>query len=259
MSKPIILVTADVKAMDNYDWHAAPSTYLNAVAAGSDAIPLILPSLDIEERLEDILDRIDGVLATGSKSNVNPQLYGQEATEANGPYDDERDATSLPLLRRAIERGIPVFAICRGMQELNVALGGGLLTEIQTLEGISDHRAPEGVQDERFKLAHDVLIEPGSMLNGVTGSKSIQVNSLHRQALGRLGTNVVIEATAPDGTIEAVTVQGAQGYLVATQWHPEYWFSSDEPSKQLFKAFGDAARAYAASKIKSAEEKEGPA
>ncbi|WP_417672190.1 gamma-glutamyl-gamma-aminobutyrate hydrolase family protein [Roseibium sp.] len=249
MTKPLILVTADVKAVDGYNWHAAPSTYLKAVLSGADALPVILPSLGAEMDIDSILDRVDGILATGSRSNVNPQLYGQEASEANGPYDPERDATTLPLLRRAIERGIPVFAICRGMQELNVAFGGSLLTEIQELEGRADHRAPQAEQqDERFRISHPVDVKPGSQLGKVVGENPIEVNSLHRQALGDLGRGLEVEAKAADGTIEAVSVTGSKGYVVATQWHPEYWVASDTPSKKLFQAFGDAARDYAAAR-----------
>jgi putative glutamine amidotransferase len=247
MTKPLILVTADVKAVDGYDWHAAPSTYLKAILSGADAIPLVLPSLGAEIDLDSALDRVDGVLATGSRSNVNPQFYGGEATEANGPYDPERDATTLPLLHRAVERGIPVFAICRGMQELNVAFGGTLLTEIQEMEGRADHRAPTSTdQSERFRIAHPVEVKAGSQLGKVVGEAPVEVNSLHRQALGELGKGLEVEARAEDGTIEAVSVTGAKGYVVATQWHPEYWVASDGPSQKLFKAFGDAARAYRA-------------
>lgn len=245
MTKPLILVTADVKPVDGYNWHAAPSTYLKAVLSGADAIPVILPSFGADIDLDSILDRVDGVLATGSRSNVNPELYGEEATEANGPYDPERDATSLPLLRRAIERGIPVFAICRGMQELNVAMGGTLLTEIQDLDGRADHRAPvSDHQDERFKISHPVSVKPGSVLEAVVSQPEFSVNSLHRQALGVLGEGVQVEASAEDGTIEAVSIKNACGYVLATQWHPEYWVGSDTPSNKLFKAFGEAARAY---------------
>lgn len=247
MTKPLILVSADVKPMDGYRWHAAPSTYLEAVLKAADAIPMILPSLGEGLDLDAVLDRVDGVLATGSRSNVFPELYGEEPTDENGPYDSERDATTLPLLRRAIERGIPVFAICRGMQELNVALGGSLLTEIQTIDGRKDHRAPDSEdQNERFRIAHPISIADNSCLAGIVGRDGVEVNSLHRQALGGLGKGVTVEAQAEDGTIEAVTVKDASGYVVATQWHPEYWATSDEPSKKLFKAFGDAARAYAA-------------
>lgn len=245
MTKPLILVTADVKPVDGYNWHAAPSTYLQAVVRGSDALPVILPSLGADIDIDGALDQVDGVLATGSRSNVNPQLYGGEATEANGPYDPERDATTLPLLRRALERGVPVFAICRGMQELNVALGGTLLTEIQDMEGRADHRAPTSEhQDTRFKIAHPIEIEPDSPLAEILGEEPVDVNSLHRQALGTLGDRLTVVARAEDGTIEAVSVKDGPGYVVATQWHPEYWVASDGPSQKLFRAFGDAAREY---------------
>jgi len=245
MSKPLVLVTADVKAIDGYNWHAAPTTYLQAVLKGADAIPMILPALGADLDLEAALDNVDGVLVTGSRSNVNPQLYGQEATEANGPYDPDRDSTTLPLIKRAIERGVPVFAICRGMQEMNVACGGTLLTEIQETQGFRDHRAPTSDNpDERFRIAHTVEIKPGGPLETVLGPEPFEVNSLHRQAVGNLGKDLVIEAQAEDGTIEAMTVKDSTGYVMATQWHPEYWVMTDGPSKKLFAAFGDAARAY---------------
>jgi putative glutamine amidotransferase len=245
MTKPLILVTADVKAVDGYNWHAAPSTYLHAVTTGTGGIPMILPSLGADIDIDSVLDQVDGVLATGSRSNVNPQIYGEEAIEANGPYDPDRDATTLPLLKQAVERGVPVFAICRGMQELNVALGGTLLTEIQELQGRKDHRAPTSEhQNERFRIAHSVEVEADSRLADIVGEEPIEVNSLHRQAVGVLGEKLVVEARAADGTIEAVSVRDAPGYLVATQWHPEYWVASDGPSQKLFKAFGEAARAH---------------
>ncbi|EFO31407.1 gamma-glutamyl-gamma-aminobutyrate hydrolase [Roseibium sp. TrichSKD4] len=251
MKKPLILVTADVKDVEGYHWHAAPSTYLKAVLNGASAIPVILPSLGEELNFDDILDQVDGVLATGSRSNVYPALYGAEATEENGPYDRDRDATTLPLLKRAIEKGVPVFAICRGMQELNVAFGGTLLTEIQEMEGRSDHRAPTSDnQDERFKIAHPISIGSNTQLKSVLEAEKVEVNSLHRQALGDLGTTLAVEARAADGTIEAVSVANAPGYVVATQWHPEYWVKTDGPSQKLFQAFGEAARSYRATRLK---------
>ncbi|MEP2704397.1 MAG: gamma-glutamyl-gamma-aminobutyrate hydrolase family protein [Roseibium sp.] len=245
MTKPLVLVTADVKSIDGFNWHAVISTYLQAIVKGSDAVPMILPALGADLDLDAALDQVDGVLATGSRSNVNPQLYGQDPIEANGPYDPDRDSTTLPLLKRAMERGIPIFAICRGMQELNVALGGTLLTEIQNLEGRNDHRPPSSDrQDERFRIAHPVEITTGGTLETILGAEPFEVNSLHRQALGDLGNGLIIEAQAEDGTIEAVSVKDSPGYLLATQWHPEYWVMTDGPSKKLFRAFGDAARAY---------------
>lgn len=252
MTKPIVLVTSDVKFFENYYWHAAPETYLRALVKGADVNPLIMPSLPTDQaELDGILDRVDGVLATGSKSNVNPELYGEEPTEENGPYDTARDATSMPMLKRAIERGIPVFAICRGMQELNVCYGGTLLTEIQEMDGVDDHRAPDADhQDERFRMAHPINIEPGSQLADAIGDTTAEVNSLHRQAVGKLGDGLKVEARAKDGTVEAISVEGAKGFMVATQWHPEYWAETDIPSRHLFKAFGDATRDYAANRGK---------
>ncbi|QDG75654.1 gamma-glutamyl-gamma-aminobutyrate hydrolase family protein [Labrenzia sp. PHM005] len=245
MSKPLVLVTADVKSIDGFNWHAVISTYLQAVLKGADAIPMILPALGADLDLDAALDNVDGVLVTGSRSNVNPQLYGQEPTEANGPYDPDRDATTLPLIKRAVDRGVPVFAICRGMQELNVACGGTLLTEVQDIEGRQDHRPPTSdSQDERFQIAHTVEINPGGPLETVLGTEPFEVNSLHRQAVGDLGKGLAIEAKAEDGTIEAMTVKDAPGYVLATQWHPEYWVMTDGPSKKLFEAFGDAVRTY---------------
>ena len=245
MSKPLVLVTADVKSIDGFNWHATISTYLQAVLKGADAIPMILPALGADLDIDAALDNIDGVLVTGSRSNVNPQLYGQEPTEANGPYDPDRDATTLPLIKRAVERGVPVFAICRGMQEMNVAFGGTLLTEVQEIDGRKDHRPPTSdSQDERFRIAHTVEINAGGPLETVLGEEPFEVNSLHRQAVGELGKGLVIEAKAEDGTIEAMTIKDAPGYVMATQWHPEYWVMTDGPSKKLFLAFGDAVRTY---------------
>ncbi|MBO0346998.1 gamma-glutamyl-gamma-aminobutyrate hydrolase family protein [Roseibium limicola] len=249
MPKPLVLVSADVKFFEGYSWHAAPDTYLKALINTADVTPLVLPSFGDEIDIDGLLERVDGVLATGSRSNVSPDLYGEEPTEANGPYDPGRDATTLPLLRKAIEKGVPVFAICRGMQELNVAMGGTLHTEIQDIDGRHDHRAPTSdVPDERFRIAHPIQVEEGSCIAGIFGGKPVAVNSLHRQAVGTLGKGLKVEARAEDGTVEAVTAAHAPGYVMATQWHPEYWASSDEPSQQLFKAFGDATRAYAATK-----------
>jgi putative glutamine amidotransferase len=247
MSQPLVAVAADVRQFDNYVWHAAPRQYLEAAIASAGVLPLVLPSFGDRLDLDGLLDRVDGVLITGSKSNVHPSLYGEEATEANGPYDPDRDATTLPLIRKAIARGVPLLAICRGIQELNVALGGTLATEIQEREGALDHRAPASDdQDIRFGIRQSVEIKPGSCLAGIFGAGEIKVNSVHRQGIGRLGDKLQVEAVASDGTVEAVSVIGAPGFAVGVQWHPEYWAATDKASGQIFRAFGDAARAYAA-------------
>ncbi|MHC5655869.1 gamma-glutamyl-gamma-aminobutyrate hydrolase family protein [Stappia sp.] len=243
MSAPVVLVSCDVKEVDGYVWHAAPSSYLEAVVQGAGAMPLLLPSLGPAIDLDAVLDRVDGVLLTGSRSNVHPALYGGDSSDRNGPYDQRRDTTTLPLIRRTLERGLPFFAICRGLQETNVALGGTLVAEVQELEGRQDHRAPaEGDQDTRFALAHHVEVRAGGRLADILGDARVEVNSLHRQAIGRLAPGLVVEATADDGTVEAVSVAGASGFAIATQWHPEYWVGSDAASSRLFAAFGDALR-----------------
>ncbi len=240
---PLILVPADVRPADGYVWHAAPETYLAAIAHGSGAIPLILPSLGEEPDFDALLERVDGVLLTGSRSNVHPERYGVAATSRTEPHDPRRDTVTLPLIAATLSRGVPLFAICRGMQELNVALGGTLIAEVQEEPGRNDHRAPASDdQDVRFALSHDVAIVPGGALAGIVGTETIRVNSLHRQGIGRLADGLAVEATAPDGTIEAVSVRDAMGFALAVQWHPEYWIRTDPVSQKLFAAFGAAVR-----------------
>jgi len=246
MLQPLVAVSTDVRQFENYIWHAAPHQYLEAAIVGAGVLPVLLPSLGDRLDLDELLSRVDGVMITGSKSNVHPSHYGRDATEADGPYDLDRDATTLPLIRRAIELGVPLLAICRGIQELNVALGGTLATEIQERQGSLDHRAPvSDRQEERFAIRETVTIKPDSCLAGVFGAGDIQVNSVHRQAVDRLGSNLQVEAVAQDGTVEAVSVRGARAFAVGVQWHPEYWVHSDSASRKVFEVFGDAVRAHA--------------
>ncbi|WP_457938914.1 gamma-glutamyl-gamma-aminobutyrate hydrolase family protein [Mesorhizobium sp. 10J20-29] len=250
MIQPLVAVSTDVRHVDNYTWHAAPQQYLEAAISGAGVFPVLVPSFGDRLDLDQLLDSVDGVMLTGSKSNVNPELYGGDASEANGPYDPDRDATTLPLIRRAIERGVPLLAICRGIQELNVALGGTLATEIQEREGALDHRAPvSDNQDERFAIRQSVSIKPGTCLAGVFGAGEIMVNSVHRQGVDRLGDRLEIEAVADDGTVEAVSVKGARAFAVGVQWHPEYWAATDSNSAKIFKAFGEAVRAHAMARV----------
>ncbi len=186
-SRPLVAVPTDVKPFENYTWHAAPEQYLAAAIDVAGVTPLLVPSFGDRMDLDAILDAVDGLLVTGSKSNVHPALYGVEPNPAFEPYDNARDATSLPLIRAAIEKGVPVLAICRGIQELNVALGGTLATEIQELEGRMDHRAPESEsQAERFAIQHPIKLNPNSCLAEILKEDSVRVNSVHRQAIDRL-------------------------------------------------------------------------
>jgi putative glutamine amidotransferase len=246
MSLPIIAVPADIRHFDGYEWHASPSQYLNAAFHGSKALPMLVPAYETGVDVEAVLDRVDGVLITGSKTNVHPSHYGETETAEHGPFDKARDAVSLALIRAAIARGTPLLAVCRGIQELNVALGGTLANEIQDLPGRMDHRKPETDDpDVSFAVRHPVHVKEGSCLAAIVGAGPIPVNSLHRQAISVLAPRLAVEAVAEDGTVEAVSVVDAPGFAVGVQWHPEYWFASDAPSAAIFRSFGDAVRAYA--------------
>ncbi len=251
---PVILVTADVREIDGTLWHAALEPYLTALI-GAGAIPLILPSLGSVLELEAALARIDGVLVTGARSNIHPSHYGVQPSEVHEPFDPARDETTLRLIRSTLDLGVPLFAICRGVQELNVALGGTLFAEVQELSGRFDHRAPPDLSpDERFQLAHDVTFDAGSRLADVFGSRTIRVNSAHRQAIDQLAPRLVVEARAEDGTIEAVRVADATAFAYGVQWHPEYWAASDPPSGMLFRAFAKAAHDHAGRAVAHAAE-----
>lgn len=247
MNRTIVAIPADIRQFDGYVWHATPHQYVDAAVQGAGAIPLLVPVFEDGIDVDTVLDRVDGVLISGSRTNVHPSLYGEVATEAHGPFDPARDATSLELIRRAIARGVPLLAICRGIQELNVALGGSLANEIQELPGRIDHRRPDGtVADDAFAIRHTVRIKEGSCLAAILGAGDVPVNSLHRQAIAAIAPRLAVEATAEDGTVEAVSVIGAPGFAIGVQWHPEYWVKRDAPSAAIFRAFGEATRAYAA-------------
>jgi putative glutamine amidotransferase len=247
MMQPLVAVASDVKAFENYVWHAAPQQYLEAAALAANVLPVVVPSFGDGLDVQSLLAQVHGVLITGSRSNVHPANYGAEPTVGHEPFDPARDSTTLPLIRAALQAGVPLLAICRGIQELNVALGGTLATEIQEQPGRMDHRAPQSdIQAERFAIRHPVHVKEGSCLAAVLGAGPVAVNSVHRQAIDRLANGLQIEAVADDGTVEAVSVIGARAFAVGVQWHPEYWVKTDSASAKVFKAFGDAVRAHAA-------------
>ena len=252
MSKPFVVIPADFRPFDGNVWHAVQHQYVRAAVEGASVIPFIVPALEAGNDADAILDRVDGLLLSGSRSNVHPSYYSDgEAKEADGPFDTGRDATVMPLIRRALERGVPLLAICRGIQELNVALGGTLASDIQEQPGIWDHRKPDVPDlDVAYGIRQTVLVKEGSCLASVLGPGEVRVNSLHRQAISKAAPQLAIEALAEDGTVEAVSVIGAKAFAVGVQWHPEYWVGKDTPSNELFAAFGDAVRAYADNKRK---------
>jgi len=250
MTTPVIALPACVKQIDGTLFHAVQEKYLTAVRDAAQAAPLQIPALGWDEAgavaLDRFLDMVDGVMLTGSPSNVEPRHYAGGATPEDMQHDPARDATTLPLIRRAIERSVPLLAICRGIQELNVALGGSLHQKIQDVPGKIDHRSKRGRPlDVRYAPAHDVTLSEGGHLQALLGKRQISVNSLHAQGIDRLAPGLAIEATAPDGMIEAVWVKSAQVFALGLQWHPEYRPLENPDSTAIFKAFGDAARARA--------------
>ena len=249
MSKPVVAIPADIREIEGNVWQATPKLYVRGAVKGADVTVFLVPALEADNDFDGILDRVDGLLVSGSRTNVHPSLYGRPATEAEGPYDTARDATSMPLIARALERGIPLLAICRGIQELNVVLGGTLANEIQDQPGMWDHRKPDTPElDVAYGIRQKVLVKEGRCLASVIGAGEVQVNSLHRQAISDKAPRLAVEAVAEDGTIEAVSVIGAKAFAVGVQWHPEYWVGSDQPSNRLFAAFGAAVRDYAAAR-----------
>ena len=252
MDTAIVLVATDRKTLDGLEWSATPLPYLAAVAEVAGVLPLQLPSLAPAVDLEAALAVADGVLVTGARSNVHPARYGAVATPEAEPYDPVRDATTLDLVRLAVDRGVPLLAICRGFQELNVALGGSLHPAHHERPGRMDHRGADGVDmDQRFCIRHEVRLRPSGKLAAMLGAESVEVNSAHGQAVDRLADRLVVEAEALDSTIEAVSVAGAPGFVLGLQWHPEYWAGTDPPSTAIFHAFGEAVRAHRSRRLEA--------
>ncbi|MBF0094029.1 MAG: gamma-glutamyl-gamma-aminobutyrate hydrolase family protein [Alphaproteobacteria bacterium] len=248
---PVIGVSACVKPVPGEDlpFHAAPELYLTAVVECSGGLPFMIPALGHLLNVDEVVEHLDGLLLTGSKSNVHPTHYGDEISRPGLLHDEDRDATTVPLIRACIRMGIPLLAICRGIQELNVALGGTLYQRVQEEPDKMDHRAkPEDSVDRQFGPAHAVELVPGGLLARLCGCDKVRVNSLHGQGIRQLAPGLVVEARAPDGLIEAVRVDASASLAVGVQWHPEWNWREDALSRSLFTAFGNDCRAYAAKK-----------
>lgn len=242
-SRPVVLVPACNRMLGEHPFHVAGRKYVDAVRLAG-ALPLVVPRADAAE-VEALLDLADGVLLTGSASNVHPSHFDEAVHDPTLPLDPERDDWTLPLVRRTLARGVPLLAICRGAQEFNVALGGALHQAVHTVGPYADHRAddaaPAAVQ---YGPAHRVDAVPDGLLARIVGRTCFEVNSIHGQAVARLAPGLRAEAHAPDGLVEAFTLPDAPGFNLAVQWHPE-WRAADNPvSLRLFGAFGDAARRY---------------
>ncbi len=251
--KPLIGISCCTKQFGIFGMpnHAASDTYVRATDEVIGGVPVLLPANGPAADIDTLLDRLDGIILTGSRSNVQPTLYDGPAHAEGTPEDPARDGITLPLIRAAIIRGVPLLAICRGFQELNVALGGSLHQRLQDLPDRLDHATPMQPSPRvRQGKAHSVRVASGGWLHRLAGATEITVNSLHNQGIHQLAPGLVIEGTAPDGTIEAVRVTASQagpaiGYAVGVQWHPEYDWRTDAVSRSIFKDFGVAVRAYA--------------
>ena len=242
-SRPLIGLPADRRLLGEHAFHVAAEKYARALIDAADALPLIIPSLADELGFDELLERLDGLLFTGSPSNVEPHHYAGPPSAPGTLHDPARDATTLPLIRKAVERGVPVLGICRGFQEVNVAFGGSLHQRVHEISGYLDHRDDETQPLEvQYGPAHEVALEPGGLLRRLAGADRVQVNSLHWQGIDRLGRGLIVEARAPDGLIEAFHVADAAQFALAVQWHPEWTVMGNPFSRALFAAFGAACR-----------------
>lgn len=245
MRQPVVLVTACSTRTGSHPYHTVQFKYVDAVAQAARCAPLILPALGKATDLDAVLGAAHGVMLTGSPSNVDPSFYGQELRNPALPSDPARDATTLPLVRAVIERGIPLLAVCRGFQEVNVALGGTLHQAVQDVPGFMDHREdPAAPLDEQYGPAHPLELPAGGLLARIMEAPRITVNSLHGQGLDRLAPSLVPEAYAEDGLVEAFSCPTAKGFVLGVQWHPEWRATENADSRRLFAAFGDACRQY---------------
>ncbi|MFN4353945.1 gamma-glutamyl-gamma-aminobutyrate hydrolase family protein [Parvibaculum sp.] len=255
--RPIIGIPCDVKMLGPHPFHAVGEKYIAAVEGGAGGQPVLLPvpratpgePFDSSAKLDDIFALCDGIFLTGSHSNVHPENYGGTPPREGVLIDRQRDALTLALIRECVARAVPLFAVCRGFQELNVAFGGTLHQHIEETGGEPgfaprlDHREKKDDPLEiQYGPAHDVALTPGGAFEKLLGTQTIRVNSLHGQGIARLADGLVAEGRAPDGTVEAVRVKGAAAFALGVQWHPEWKYWENPVSQKLFGAFGDAVR-----------------
>ena len=250
---PVVGISACVREINTLPFHTVNQRYLTALVETAGVMPLIVPALGCAIDFPDLVGRLDGLLVTGSPSNVEPHHYGCERAAPDILHDPARDATTLPLLREALRQGLPVLAICRGIQELNVAMGGTLHQLLHEVEGKRDHRSDKTKPlPERVLPVHPVSLAPDGELARLAGAGEVLVNSLHGQGIDRLGDGLAVEAVSPDGVIEAVRVANAKSFALGVQWHPESLCGTDQFSVRLFQAFGDAVRERAGRRLRSA-------
>ena len=246
---PLIGLPACVRDIGIHPFHVVGDKYMRAVVDAAGGLPVSLPALGGSLDQSAVIERCDGLLFTGSPSNVEPAHYKGPPSADGTLHDPERDATTLPLIRNAIDAGLPILCICRGFQELNVALGGSLHQEVHDVPGRIDHRSDDNQpRDVQYGPAHDVRLASGGLLASLWPAPEVTVNSLHAQGIDRLAPRLLVEATAPDGQIEAVRVSDAPAFALGVQWHPEWKVTEDPFSMAIFGAFGEATRNRAVSR-----------
>lgn len=248
MHSPVVIVPACTAQIGAHLYHVAQMKYVDAVLRGAGCLPLVLPAFGAATDFDAVLATADGVMLTGSASNVHASHYAQEVQNPDLPQDRARDATTLPLIRAALERGIPLLAVCRGFQEVNVALGGSLHQAVQDLEGMLDHREDQDLTlEQQYAPRHRIALIPGGRMAQILGGATdMMVNSLHGQGVAQLAPGLVVEARADDGLVEAYSVGEADAFALAVQWHPEWRVTENPDSMKLFDAFGQACRNYQA-------------
>lgn len=235
----------------NDDYHIFGAGKLNAaaVAEACGGMPMIVPTDPNLVTVPELMAICDGFVFTGARANVHPEEYGHEATPAHGDFDRDRDNVALPLIRSCVEAGHPFIGICRGFQEVAVAMGSTLHPEIRDLPDRDNHRMPpDGTLEEKFALRHDVTFTADGPFQKVLRDTVVRTNTLHGQGITTAGPRIVIDGHAPDGTPEAIYVADAPGFTLSVQWHPEWNAAIDPVSKLLFSAFGDACAAWRAAR-----------
>ncbi len=248
-TKPLIGIPADRRVLDPHPFHVVGEKYATAIRDGADGLPFLIPALGHSVDADDILSRIDGLFLTGSPSNVEPHHYDGEPSRPGTLHDPHRDETTLRLIERALETGVPLFAVCRGYQELNVVLGGSLHQHVHEQQGYNVHKEdPEDPLEVQYGPAHEVHLVEGGQLRALSATDTVTVNSLHAQGIARLADNVMVEAVADDGLVEAFRVDEARNFALAVQWHPEWKVTENEFSMAIFKSFGNACREHASQK-----------
>jgi putative glutamine amidotransferase len=235
----IIGIPSCMRKIKERVFHGVNARYPNAVIDATGCLPILIPAIGARVDVCHILDRLDGLLLTGSPSNVHPDEYGGAPSHPDTLHDPERDATTLPLIREAVRRDLPILAICRGIQELNVALGGTLHQRVHELPGRLNHRSRKDSPDGPYGPAHNVTLSSDGLLASLIGATEVMVNSLHSQGIDRPGPALRVEAIAPDGQIEAVSLPEAR-FVVGVQWHPEYRVLENPLSRALFSLFAEA-------------------